>query len=217
MGGRGLPTVLPRAPCVPTASPLCPPTGTKCLQLPPAPMGLPLTGTNPPCVGGSPPSQCLNLTPPHRCLVPYRPPSRWPYLSIPLQPVPGRGDLAGARPDHDGCDPRCRSGAVPHAWESRLASCPSLKLSSARARPSLVVPGWEGAGGMVPTGKCGAGAPWDAVWGCTRGCGGLRGVVMLRGGDAVGPRCCVGLQRCMGLRWCRGGAARGHVGLQWCP
>lgn len=49
---------------------------------------------------------------------------------------------------------------------------------------------------------------WDSVWGC----GGPRGVVVLRD---VGPQRCAGLQRRMGLQQCRG-SARGHMELQRC-
>uniref|UniRef100_A0A8C3XE32 Sorbin and SH3 domain containing 3 n=1 Tax=Cyanoderma ruficeps TaxID=181631 RepID=A0A8C3XE32_9PASS len=69
-------------------SPPCPPAGVKCLQLPPAPMGLPLTGTNPPSAG------CL------------RHPSALtrPLLTAARRRHPGgrSGSVAGAGPDHDG-------------------------------------------------------------------------------------------------------------------
>lgn len=158
-GGVGL-----GAPCRPASAalrPLCVPSvSPHGDEVPPAPSRPYGAASNrdqspPLCGGGCLPNPSALIRPlltAAWCLIAHCPGGRSsPSLSSQCQ---GQGGgLAGAGPDRDGRDPRCWPGAVPRAWESRFASCPSLKLSSARAE---ALPGGAGTGGK-PVGRCSGG------------------------------------------------------------
>lgn len=179
----------PEAPHCSSSTTQCPPTGTKCLQLPPAPMGLPLTGTIPRCVGGLRHPSALT------CPIPTA------ALCLIARHPGGHSSPAGAGPDHDGHDPeKWVWGRATHRAVA-FASGPSLKLSSAPSQS----PAWCCRVRTVPTGGCGAGTVGQQ--------GSNVGAVV----GSAGQRWCVGGYRgpC-GAVTMTGGAAMGHVGLrQW--
>lgn len=127
--GWGLPTVPLRPPRVPAVSP----HGDEVPPAPSRPYGAASNRDKSPRRGGSPPPQCLNPPPPHRCPLPTAPgvaPGVWP--------VPGLTMTAVTRD----------VGPCPGV---AFASFPSLKLSSARLRECR---DWGGAGpGTRPTGR----------------------------------------------------------------